>query len=63
MRFHVEIQIAKVRWFNLHKLKGNIESVISRIPKRYRNIFKGAYKRPEKYIPKNKTRKDKKNYL
>jgi len=46
------------------KLKENIENVISKIPKeKYRNIFKGAYERPEKYIPKNKTRKVKKNYL
>ena len=46
------------------KLKENIENVISKIPKeKYRNIFKGAYERPEKYIPKNKTRKIKKNYL
>jgi transposase len=46
------------------KLKENIENVISKIPKeKYRNIFKGAYERPEKYIPKNKTRKNKKNYL
>ena len=46
------------------KIKENIESVISKIPKeKYRNIFKGAYERREKYIPKNKTRKIKKNYL
>jgi hypothetical protein len=38
--------------------------VISKIPKeKYRNIFKGAYERPEKYMSKNKTRKVKKNYL
>ena len=46
------------------KLKENIENVISKIPKdKYKNIFKGAYERPEKYIPKNKTRKVKKDYL
>jgi hypothetical protein len=40
------------------KLKENIENVISKIPKeKYKNIFKGAYERPEKYISKNKTRK------
>jgi len=40
------------------------ETSISKIPKeKYINIFKGAYERPEKYIPKNKTRKIKKNYL
>ena len=37
---------------------------ISKILKeKYRNIFKGAYERPEKYISKNKTRKVNKNYL
>jgi len=46
------------------KLKENIENVINKIPKdKYKNIFKGAYERPEKYIPKNKTRKVKKDYL
>jgi hypothetical protein len=46
------------------KLKENIENVISKIPKeKYKNIFKGDYERPEKYISKNKTRKVKKNYL
>ena len=46
------------------KLKENIENVISKIPKeKYKNIFKGAYERPEKYISKNKTRKVNKNYL
>ena len=41
------------------KLKENSE-----IPKeKYKNIFKGAYERPEKYVAKNKTRKVKKNYL
>jgi hypothetical protein len=44
-------------------LKENIQKVISEIPKeKYENIFKGAYERPEKYVPKNKTRKIKKNY-
>ena len=46
------------------KLKDNFENVISKIPKeKYRNIFKGAYERPEKYVAKNKTWKIKKNYL
>jgi transposase len=46
-------------------LKRNITKVIQGIPKeKYRNIVKGAYERPEKYISKNKTRKrPKKNYL
>jgi hypothetical protein len=35
---------------------------LTEIPKE--NIFKGAYKRPEKYVPRNITRKVKKiNYL
>jgi hypothetical protein len=45
------------------KLKENIKKVISEIPKeKYENIFKGAYERPEKYVPKNKTRKITKIY-
>lgn len=40
-----------------------LNKVISEIPKeKYENIFKGAYERPEKYVPKNKTRKVKKIY-
>jgi len=47
------------------KLKENIIKTIRNIPKKkYRNIIKGAYERPEKYISnKNKTRKIKNNYL
>lgn len=46
------------------KLKENITKVISEIPKeKYKNIFKGAYERPEKFVAKNKTRTVKKNYL
>jgi len=47
------------------ELKRNITKVIRGIPKeKYRNIVKGAYERPEKYVSKNKTRKrPKKNYL
>jgi len=47
------------------ELKRNITKVIQEIPKdKYRNIVKGAYERPEKYVSKNKTRKrPKKNYL
>jgi len=46
-------------------LKENITKVIREIPKeKYRNIIKGAYERPEKYVSKkNNTRKIKKNYL
>jgi len=37
------------------KLKENITKVISEIPtEKYKNIFKGAYERPEKYVAKNK---------
>lgn len=47
------------------ELKENITKTIKSIPKeKYRNIIKGAYERPEKYVSKkNKTRKIKKNYL
>lgn len=47
------------------ELKENITKTIRNIPKKkYKNIIKGAYERPEKYVSnKNKTRKIKKNYL
>jgi len=47
------------------ELKENIINTITNIPKdKYRNIIKGVYERPEKYVSnKNKTRKIKKNYL
>jgi len=46
------------------KIKKNITKVISEIPKeKYKNIFKGAYERPKKYVAKNKTKKVKKSYL
>ena len=45
-------------------LQSNIETVLRDIPLiTFKNIFKGVYERPEKYKPKNKTRKIKKNYL
>ena len=46
-------------------LKENIVKVIQLIQKEYyKNILEGAYNRKEKYVPKNKTRKNsKKNYL
>ena len=45
-------------------MKMILRKVINEIPKeKYKNIFKGAYERPEKYVAKNKTRKVKKNYL
>ena len=50
---------------SIEELKENISKTILNIPKeKYRNIIKGAYERPEKYVSnKNKTRKIKKNYL
>ena len=47
------------------QLKENITKTILNIPKdKYRNIIKGAYERPEKYVSKkNNTRKIKKIYL
>ena len=46
------------------ELKHNITNTIRKIPQeKYKNIFKGAYERPEKYVAKQKTRKIKKNYL
>jgi hypothetical protein len=46
-------------------LKENIVKAIQLIPKEYyKNILEGAYNRKEKYVPKNKTRKNpKKRYL
>ena len=46
------------------ELNHNITNTIRKIPQEsYKNIFKGAYERPEKYVAKNKKRKVKKNYL
>ena len=56
-------RLQKLEGLKYENLKENIQKVISEIPKeKYENIFKGAYERPEKYVPKNKTRKVKKNY-
>jgi len=56
-------RLQKLEGLKYENLKENIQNVISEIPKeKYENIFKGAYERPEKYVPKNKTRKVKKNY-
>ena len=50
-------QLQKLDGLTHENLKENIENAISKIPKeKYRNIFKGAYERPEKYVGKNKTR-------
>ncbi len=56
-------RLQKLNKLIYNNLKENINKVIGEIPKeKYENIFKGAYDRPEKYIPKNKTRKVKKMY-
>jgi transposase-like protein len=56
-----------MRWCNQNKLiiLDNASSHVLRdIPlTTFKNIFNGVYGRPEKYKPKNKTRKIKKNYL
>ena len=53
-----------MRWVDRYENDGVMLIFISKIPKeKYKNIFKGAYERPEKYISKNKTRKVNKNYL
>ncbi len=58
-------RLQKLDGLSYEELKRNIGNTIKTIPKeKYRNILKGAYERPEKYISKkNKTRKIKKNYL
>ena len=56
-------RLQKLEGLNYENLKENIQKVLNDIPKeKYKNILKGAYKRPEKYVVKNKTRKIKKNY-
>jgi transposase len=56
-------RLQKLNGLTYNNLKENINKVIGEIPKeKYENIFKGAYHRPEKYDPKNKTRKVKKMY-
>ena len=56
-------RLQKLDGLKYENLKENIQKVISEIPKeKYENIFKGAYERPGKYVPKNKTRKVKKIY-
>ncbi len=56
-------RLQKLEGLKYENLKKNINKVISEIPKeKYEKIFKGAYQRPEIYVPKNKTRKVKKIY-
>ena len=56
-------RLQKLDGLKYENLKVNIQKVTNEIPKeKYENIFNGAYERPEKYVPKNKTRKVKKIY-
>ena len=61
----LKFRLQKLDGLTHSALKENITKVIREIPKeKYRNIIKGTYERPEKYVSKkNKTRKIKKNYL
>jgi len=57
-------KLQKLEGLTHTELKNNISKVLEKIPnEKYRNIFKGAYERPEKYVSNKKTRKIKKNYL
>jgi transposase len=58
-------RLQKLDGLSYEDIKKNVENAVKGIPKeKYRNIFKGAYERPERYeSKKNKTRKNKKNYL
>ena len=57
-------KLQKLDGLTYNELKHNISKVLEKILKeKYRNIFKGAYKRPGKYVSNKKTRKIKKNYL
>ena len=56
-------RLQKLHGLKYENLKENIQKVITEISKeKYENIFKGAYERPEKYVPRNITRKVKKIY-
>ena len=51
-------KLQKLDGIKYENLKENIQKVIIEMPKeKYENIFKGVYELPEKYVPKNKTRK------
>jgi len=58
-------KLQKFSGLKYESLKENIVKTIEIIPKEYyKNILEGAYNRKEKYVPKNKTRKNpKKRYL
>ena len=54
-------KLQKLEGLTHTELKNNISKVLEKIPnEKYRNIFKGAYERPEKYVSNKKTRKIKK---
>lgn len=56
-------RLQKLDGLTYDELKKNIEKVLKEIPReKYENIFKGSYERPEKYVSKNKTRKNRKQY-
>ena len=56
-------RLQKLDGLTYDELKKNIEKVLNEIPReKYENILKGAYERPEKYVSKNNTRKNKKQY-
>lgn len=64
MRCCIYYLLIPFQFFKYTHLQSNIENVLRDIPLiTFKNIFKGVYERPEKYKPKNKTRKIKKNYL
>jgi hypothetical protein len=57
-------KLQKKEGLTYNHLQSNIEKVLRDIPLiTFKIIFKGVYELPEKYKPKNKTRKIKKNYL
>ena len=52
-------KLQKFSGLKYENLKENIVKAIDIIPKEYyKNILEGAYNRNEKYVPKNKTRKN-----
>jgi hypothetical protein len=58
-------KLQKFSGLKYENLNENIVRSINIIPKEYyKNIIEGAYNRKEKYVPKNKTRKNiKKRYI
>ena len=57
-------KLQKLDGLKYENLKVNIKKSLNEIPNvYYKNILKGAYERPTKYVAKSKTRKIKKHYL